>query len=660
MTSRISAALVLMVSFAAVCCSHGSKLSRIRDNGLSAVLQLPADATVPSTIPVDTPARDTLTVTDMDGHKVLIMKAVRDDESGEMVATEQLNAAVVTSRFRNVAERHGRVDIQFQIRIPYQMHDSRWQLRFHPMMFMLGDTLSLDDVIVTGADYRAAQLRGYQQYERFLSRIVSDTTRFVSMHLLEVFIQRNLPEVYAFKSDSTVVSDEEFYSHYGVTQQQAIEHYTNWIAVNANSRRRSRVGRMWAKYVKAPIETDHIRLDTVIRTLDGDFIYDYVQTVKTRPGLRKLEIVLGGEILEQGRRVYHIPSSEPLAFYISSLSTLVDQRERYLTKVIERRVEANTFCRIDFKSGKSDIDPQFSSNASELRRIRQNLDGLLVSDVFELDSITISASASPEGSFRMNDRLSAARAASVAVFFRSYVKSIQDSLDREIGIRLSLDGQDSHLQPEHAVQDIQVASRSAGENWRFLDAIVDADTLMTDNQKSRYFELAEMKDPDRRECAMKTEPWYPRMRRDIYPRLRTVQFNFVMHRRGMQKDTVHTTELDTVYMSGVKALLDRDYEKAAMILGPYGGYNAAVAYVSLDRNASAMAILQSCPESAPVDYMMAVLHARGGDDEMAVQCYLHSCQQDHSFVHRGNLDPEIAALIRRYSLRNREEDETLL
>ena len=99
-----------------------------------------------------------------------------------MVATDVIEAATVTARFRNIAERKGKVDLAFDIIVPEDMMDSEWQLRFYPDMFILGDSIRLEPVIITGAKYRKAQLRGYQQYERFLSRIslrsmLSRTTR---------------------------------------------------------------------------------------------------------------------------------------------------------------------------------------------------------------------------------------------------------------------------------------------------------------------------------------------------------------------------------------------------------------------------------------------------------------------------------------------------
>ena len=158
-----------------------------------------------------------------------------------------------------------------------------------------------------------------------------------------------------------------------------------------------------------------------------------------------------------------------------------------------------------------------------------------------------------------------------------------------------------------------------------------------------------------RERLLQGEPFYLHMREDLYPRLRTVRFDFHLHRRGMLKDTVHTTELDTAYMRGVQLIRDREYEKALSILKDYRDYNTAVAYLSMDYNASAKAILDLLPRSPQTDYMMAILSARAGDDQKAVQYYMDACRADRSLVFRGNLDPEIYVLIQRYGL-NREDE----
>ena len=628
-------------------CGSQRKLSAIKSGNPAASLVLGKDVYVPEVKQVQT-MRDTLRIKDDDGRELMIMKAIRDEETGDMVATETLDAAMVTARFRNIAERHGKVDLAFQIIVPAAMQDSKWQLRFYPDMYMLGDVERLEPVVITGNSYRKAQLRGYQQYERFLSRIVEDTTRFVNMRALEIFLRRNIPQLYAFKTDSTFVSDEQFYTMYGVSEREAVEHYTNQIARSINERRKEKMDEMYAKYVKVPIVTEGIRLDTVMVDKKGDFIYNYVQTIATRPRLRKVDIVLSGDIYEQDKKLYAIPESDPLTFYISSVSGLTDQTERYMTKVIERHADANTTSNIDFKVGKSNIDLELGNNRRELGRIRKTLSALLQNDTYLLDSIIVTAYASPEGRESLNWRLSRARSEAISRYLDDQIKVLQDSLDRAV----HYDESGRRVRAERV--RIPFLSRYRGENWDRLDILVDGDDYLTEGDKSRYDLLRRVPDLDGREALLGRERFYPYLRDKLYPKLRSVAFDFHMHRKDMVKDTIHTTVLDSTYMRGVNALLNMDYDAALALLRPYEDFNTAIAYMGLDRDWSAMDILSKMYPSAPVNYLIAILNARMGNEEEAVARYLRACGQDPSFVHRGNLDPEISYLIKAYNL-NEEE-----
>ena len=633
-------------------CATSRKVRTLHISEPRASISLPQEQDFIPDIRRETKAqRDTFVVKDGD-REIIIMKAIKD-EDGEMVAHDVLDAAVVTARFRNVAERHGKVDIEFQIVVPEVMQDSKWQLRFYPDMFILQDSIRLDPVIITGNEYRKAQLKGYQQYEKFLASIITDTTKFINYHQLELFIERNIPQLYAFKTDSTSVSDEMFASVYGVTEQQAVEHYTNSIAKRYNKRKMARREKMYRKYVKVPIVTDGLRLDTVLRAVNGDFIYRYVQTINTRPKLRKVDVILSGEIYESDQQIYRIPRSEPLTFYISSLSAFVDNREKYLTKVIERRVEENTACYIEFASGKHTVDETMGNNPQEIARIKDNLMTLMCSDEFVIDSITVTSSASPEGTHAFNERLSVRRSEGISDYFSEWMKHKQDSLDAERGFQVDELGNVIIEQR----RSIPMQGRSSGENWRMLDRLVERDTVMTFEQKDLYFESEKITDIDRREKSLQSMSCYRHMREKLYPRLRTVRFDFHLHRKGMVKDTVHTTVLDSVYMDGVQAIRDRDYERALTLLRPYNDYNTAIAYLSMDYNASAMQILERLERTAQVNYMLAVLYSRRGDEQKAVECYVRSCSQDPSYVHRGNLDPEISVLIKRYGLNQQPEDD---
>ncbi|NMB37498.1 MAG: hypothetical protein GX993_05605 [Bacteroidales bacterium] len=594
--------------------------------------------------------RDTTVIEDEKGNLYHLMRAVRDDKSGEMVATEELNAAVVTARFRNVAERNGKVDIEFQVVVPKELRDSKWQLRMIPVMYILEDSVELDRILITGESYRKSQLRGYQQYRRFLNSIITDSTRFVDMHQLEVFIQRNIPELYKYRTDSAYVSDELFMSHYGITEKEALEHYTYGLRLRRNEWKKNNIGKMYDRYVKAPIVTEHLRLDTVMCNRSGDFIYNYVQRVRTRPHLRKVEIVLGGEIYEQENKIYTIEPSDPLTFYISSLSAFAEERERYLTQVVSRRVKADAVCRIEFEKDRDEVLEGLSMNYQEIARIRQTLRLLLENKDFDPDSIVVTASSSPEGTWEYNSRLSKRRSASVSRYFERFIKSWRDSSASERGLAIDMEKGAIKRGREEPKSSFEFISRSIAEDWSALDRLVMADTVMTPFQKERYFLLAGEKDPDKRERLLSMEDLYQHLICELYPKLRTVRFEFHLHRKDMVRDTIHTTIIDSTYMAGVQALQNRDYKMAVTLLAPYRDFNTAVAYCAADYNASALDLLSELPPTPKVSYLMALLKMREGDNKSAVEHYLSACRQDSHYIHRGNLDPEIYSLIQMYDL----------
>lgn len=647
-----------LVIFAASCATQ-KKLKSIRKGEVTEIqLTLGNEVSnIPELKEINV-TRDTLKIKDDEGRDILIMKAIKDEETGEMVATDVIDAATVTARFRNVAERSGKVDLNFQVIVPQSMMDSKWQLRFYPDLFVLDDSTRLDPVIITGASYRKAQLKGYQQYDRFLSKIIEDTTKFVNIKALEIFLKRNIPQVYAFKSDSTFVSDDEFYSVYGVSEQEAVKHYTNENAKKRNERRKARIDKMYRRYIKIPIVTEGIRLDTVIIEANGDFVYNYIQTINTRPKLRKADIILSGEILEQGRRIYTIPQTEPLAFYISSISALADNTERYLTKVIERRASANTECRLDFELGKADLKPELGENYNGIKKIKETLASLLDNETYDLDSIVVSATASPEGSYATNGTLAQKRSESVSKYFDEYIENYRDSLITEGGISMDIDG--SNMSYARTVQEIKLTPRSIPENWTYLHALVQEDLYLNVDQKETFNQIYDgIADPDQREKTLQERSYYSYLKESLYPKLRTVKFNFYLHRKGMVKDTVHTTVIDSIYMRGVQALKDMDYESALALLRPYKDFNTAVAFMGLNRNANALNILEKHEKTPEVNYLLAILYSRTGEPEKAVDCYMRACRQNGSYVYRGNLDPEISVLIKTYGLNQEDEDEEL-
>lgn len=556
----------------------------------------------------------------------IIMNAIRDSETGEMVATDVINASTVVARFRNVAERSGHVSIGFDVAVPSEMLDSRWQLKLRPVMRLQDDTIDLEPLYITGEGYRKGQLRGYQRYRDFLASIITDTTDMVRIGQLEIFLQRHYPETYAMKNDTSLVPDPVAENLFGVTQADALRHYTRHMRVYFNQKRKARIGRMYERYVKDPIVTDGVRLDTVITASDGGFIYRYSHTFRSRPGLKKAVVSLTGEIFEEGRSIQTLPFPEELTYYISSLSAMADTVPKYRIKVLERYVYDNTKALIDFASGSHVIDTSLSDNASELRRVVRCIGDVVARREFILDSLVVKASCSPEGSFSMNSRLAALRSKAVIAYIEDYIPDQwRDSVKA------------SHMP----------------ENWGQLRLIVANDTLISADSRKKILSITgDLKRPDEVEMQLSQIPEYRYLREKVYPQLRSVSFDFHLHRAGMQKDTVHTAELDTVYMAGLQALRNLDYRTAVEKLRPYRDYNTALAFMTADYNHSALDVLNGLDDrNAKVCYLKALILARLGVPEEAMKYFELCLTYDPYMRYRANLDPEMSDLIKRINLK---------
>ncbi len=551
----------------------------------------------------------------------IIMNAIRDSETGEMVATDVINASKVVARFRNVAERAGYVSISFDVTVPALLSDSEWQLKIQPMMRIQDDVVPLEALYITGEKYRADQLRGYERYRAFLSSIITDTTDFIRINQLEIFLKRHYPETYAMKTDSSFVPAPLAENLFGVTQREALEHYTRHLKWKINEKRKARKDEMFGKYIKDPIVTEGIRLDTVLTSSDGDFIYRYIHTFRSRPNLKKVQVSLDGKLYEKGECIHSFPFPDELTFYISSLSGLVDDTPKYIQYVLERRVYDNTKALIDFAQGSSDVDTALRDNASELRRVRKCINDVVARNDLELDSLVIVASCSPEGSLALNRRLSIARSEAVCRYIEAFV-------------------------PEEWKDSLRTSEMP--ENWEQLEKLLMNDSTFTDSSRKRLLSvITDMSDPDAAEHRLSRMPEYRYLREKLYPQLRSVRFDFFMHRIGMQKDTVHTTELDTVYMAGVEALKSLDYKKAVAVLRPYDDYNAALAFMSADYNHSALDVLGRLDDTDPkVCYLKAMVLSRMEQHEEALKYYKLCLAYDPYMRYRANLDPEMHLLVK--------------
>lgn len=611
--------IVLMLFLALfVSCSQYRALEKIRNGQVSlnlAIAQEQVEDTVTESVIIDS-IRSSLT------DEPLIMKAIKDTETGEMVATDVIRASRVVAKFRNVAERAGYVTVSFDICVPSEMSSSEWQLKVFPFMAIQKDTVALDPVFITGEKYRGRQMRGYEKYQEFLSSIITDPNDFLRMGQLEIFLQRHFPETYAMKSDTSFIAEPMAENLFGVTQRDAFEHYRKDLKWRSNERRKGRVEEMYDKYVKDPILSEGIRLDTVLLSSDGDFIYRYNHVFRSRPMLRKVNVSLEGKMYRDGECFMHLPFPEELTFYISSLSSLTDDRLRYVMHVRQRTVYENTKALIDFAHASSEVDTLLGDNASELARVRQCVEDVYARKEFILDSLVVVASCSPEGSYSLNSRLSADRSRAVKEYISDFVPAEwKDSLKTSV----------------------------MPENWDQLMRLVENDTVLSPEVRKDIVVKARRMDggPDVLEEKLSLMPEYGYLRESLYPKLRSVSFDFHLHRADMVQDTVYTTDLDTVYMDGVQAIRDLDYRKAVTILRPYDDYNSALAFMCADYNHSAMDVLARLDDTDPrVCYLKAMVLSRLEQVDEAVKYFELALAYDPRLEYRANLDPEMYEIVK--------------
>ena len=372
------------------------------------------------------------------------------------------------------------------------------------------------------------------------------------------------------------------------------------------------------RFVKFPYPED-VRLDSLVEGR-STVTYYYSQEVKTDETSKKMLVTLQGQVLAVDDSAYRLPPSDTLSYIVSSMLSFVDTIPRYRIKVVDKFVTVEDRNYIQFFVGDTRVVDTLGDNRRQLDKITGLMRQIVEQQEFWVDTITLTAASSPEGAYAFNDRLSQGRAAALKRYLvRRYGRSI----------------------------DTMLTVRWVAEDWQELTNRIRTDREVVSRDAILELIVAE-KNPDRREQAIRQRfpKEYAYIRSVIYPQLRAVNFRYNLRRKGMVKDTIHTTELDTAYARGVELLQKRKYAKALYILNDYNDRNTVVAHLSLDHNERAMELLATMPKDAVTEYLRAIACSRLGRKEEGRRHFLEACRLDERMEYRGNLDPEIAELLK--------------
>lgn len=371
-------------------------------------------------------------------------------------------------------------------------------------------------------------------------------------------------------------------------------------------------------FVKFPYP-EGARLDSLVEGR-STVTYYYSQEVKTDKTSKKMLVTLQGQVLAVDDSAYRLPPSDTLSYVVSSMLSFVDTVPRYRIKVIDKFVTVEDRNYIQFFTGDTRVVDTLGDNRRQLDKITGLMRRIVEQQEFYVDTITLTAAASPEGSYAANNILARARAEALKRYLvRRYGRSI----------------------------DTMLTVRWVAEDWAELTTRIRTDREIV-NRDAILELIAEEKNPDRREQAIRQQfsKEYAYIRSVIYPQLRAVNFRYNLRRKGMVKDTIHTTELDTTYTRGVELLQKRKYAKALYILNDYNDRNTVVAHLSLDHNERAMELLATMPKDAVTEYLRAIACSRLGRKAEGREHFLEACRLDGRMEYRGNLDPEIAELLK--------------
>ncbi|MBY2899590.1 hypothetical protein AE938_12105 [Bacteroides fragilis] len=456
------------------------------------------------------------------------------------------------------------------------------------------------------------------------------------------------------------------------------EKYGNWIAhinsldstdlvkkfyntqkIARNEARKAMKDEKYHDIVRFPFNPD-AELDTVIYAADQvKFLYS--QKVPADENSARMKVYVVGNVLSGNGSKYPLPKSDTLIYLVSSMTKFIDKTPRYVRKIIARDAEANTSVNFYFPQNDFNLDETIAVNRKGVKKVKDLTLALMTDPVYRIDSLTLFASSSPEGSWRVNGEIAQKRAKSIRDVLVREFTALYDSLSVGVNVEMDEAGNLIHREVKDEIPDLPnlMKIRTIPEDWNKLRSLIVSDADFKGHKDAILRIIDREQEPDRREWLIKSQykSEYAYMLEKLYPIIRAVDFRFSLSRRGMKQDTIYTNEPDTTYARAVEYLEKRKYAQALEMLRPYDDVNTAIAYMSLGYDKAALRIFEKSPQTADNKYMQAILQARLGNEEKAVRLLLGAVDMNAQMKFRANLDPELSELVKKYGLFKEEEDD---
>lgn len=479
----------------------------------------------------------------------------RYSKDGELEINLTIGEVTVKGRSRNISERDGKVLLKFDLTIPREIQDKYYSVLLTPVMNYNDKVEKLAPLVVKGEDYSFL----YDRQSYFFQKYV------------------DLAEM---KGDTSQVTQDKLRNF--------------MVTTNLNSSQ---------------------KLDTTIKSATT-IRYQYYQDFPIKEDVKQVYISFDGEVRAIDNSSYALKSLDTIKYNISSLTRFLDNRPRYIEKIVDRVVKMNDKRFIAFSVGKYTIVDSLANNKTELSKITSLMDSVANLNEYIVDSIELKASASPEGAQALNYILSHNRANALT----DYINSITADKYKNL-----------------------LKSSAIGEDWHELARLIENDTVIKEKGKiidfikscGDQFDYAEM------QLRNKFPDDYNYMRDVLYPLLRAVNFRYNLTRVKLAQDTIRTTELDQTYFRAMDFLKKRKFAEAIEILQNYNDRNYAYALLSANQNEKAIKILSNLPKDDNTLYLLAVAYARVENIDKSLENFKAACKIDRMLRYRAGLDPEL-------------------
>lgn len=340
-------------------------------------------------------------------------KSMVIDEDGEAVALLKAQEVRVVAKTRMLAERDGKIQIDFLITMPRELQGNVQSFMITPIMHRRGKDIELEPLQVRGGLFSKLQERNYWRYSKFRTKLV------------------------------------------------------NRRKGNLSAEDTARLRDAFHRFVQFPY-LDKSRFDSILNDKEK-ITYYYTQDVKVEEDDKQLFISLTGRVNALDGSSYVVPANDTLQFNISSMLTFVQPITRYMTKIIEKYAVVNDRNYLTFKVNNTKIMDSLGNNAKNLAQIRELMHTLLYQHEFYVDSIILTAASSPEGSFRHNNRLAKERAFALS----NYLRKEFDFPELDTLLTVRWEGENWADFRSEVLRDEEVANRE--EIVQLVDRIADPD-----------------------------------------------------------------------------------------------------------------------------------------------------------------------------------------